>query len=130
MRASRSIFHTLRHAHAGQSRPQSIISQSSENSMSRLFIALVMLSSAGAFAGGSAHGPNHPAGYDPVLIAMGPDPGGHTGARVTPDTTKTDRPAVDAARKEASGSNVENSSAENSGQSSSAKSGTSRKPGN
>ena len=93
--------------------------------MLRLPIALVVLFSAGAFAGGSAH-----AAVDPVLIAMGPDPGGHTGARVTPDTTKTDRPAVDAARKEASGSNVENSSAENSGQSSSAKSGTARKPAN
>ncbi|HVY06793.1 MAG TPA: hypothetical protein VHB46_12520 [Burkholderiales bacterium] len=41
------------------------------------------------------------------LIAMGPDPGGHTGAGVTPDTTRTDRPDVDSARKAASGSKVE-----------------------
>jgi len=40
-------------------------------------------------------------------LAMGPDPGGHTGARVTPETTKTDRPEVDAARKAASGSKTE-----------------------
>lgn len=42
-------------------------------------------------------------------IAMGPDPGGHTGATVTPETTKTDRPNVDAARQSASGSSTENS---------------------
>lgn len=98
--------------------------------MSRLLIALFVLCSAAAFAGGSAHSPDRFAGCDPVWIAMGPDPGGHTGARVTPDTTKTDQPAVDAARKEASGSNVESSSAGNSSQSNSDKSGTSRKPGN
>lgn len=40
-------------------------------------------------------------------IAMGPDPGGHSGATVTPETTKTDRPAVDAARQSASGSKTE-----------------------
>ena len=97
--------------------------------MSRLLITLFLLSSAPAFAGGS-HSPDRFAGFDPVWIAMGPDPGGHTGARVTPDTTKTDQPAVDAVRKEASGSNVEGSSAGNSGQSNSDKSGTSRKPGN
>lgn len=39
--------------------------------------------------------------------AMGPDPGGHTGATVTPETTKTDRPAVDAARQSSSGSSTE-----------------------
>lgn len=42
-------------------------------------------------------------------IAMGPDPGGHSGATVTPETTKTDRPAVDAARQSASGSKTETS---------------------
>lgn len=98
--------------------------------MSRLLITLFVLSSAAAFAGGSAHSPDRFSGFDPVWIAMGPDPGGHTGARVTPDTTKTDQPAVDAARKEASGSNVESSSAGNSGQSNPDKSATSRKPGN
>ena len=47
--------------------------------------------------------------------AMGPDPGGHTGAGVTPETTKTDRAQVDAARQAASGSEVEqNHSAESS----------------
>lgn len=40
--------------------------------------------------------------------AMGPDPGGLTGAGVTPETTKTGRPEVDAARSAASGNKVEN----------------------
>ena len=40
-------------------------------------------------------------------LAMGPDPGGHSGATVTPETTKTDRPAVDAARTSTSGSKTE-----------------------
>jgi hypothetical protein len=42
-------------------------------------------------------------------LAMGPDPGGHTGATVTPETTKSDRPAVDAARQSTSGSRTETS---------------------
>lgn len=41
------------------------------------------------------------------LLAMGPDPGGHTGATVTPETTRTDHPAVDAARKSASANRTE-----------------------
>jgi hypothetical protein len=41
--------------------------------------------------------------------AMGPDPGGHTGATVTPETTRTDRPAVDAARQSTSGGRTETS---------------------
>jgi len=41
---------------------------------------------------------------------MGPDPGGHTGDKVTPETTKTDRPEIDAKRKEASGDRVETNS--------------------
>ncbi|HEX7813116.1 MAG TPA: hypothetical protein VF460_14520 [Burkholderiales bacterium] len=40
-------------------------------------------------------------------VAMGPDPGGHSGATVTPETTKTDSAAVDAARQSASGSKTE-----------------------
>ena len=40
-------------------------------------------------------------------LAMGPDPGGHTGATVTPDSTKTGSPAVDAARQSASGNKTE-----------------------
>ena len=40
-------------------------------------------------------------------LAMGPDPGGHTGATVTPETTKTDSPTVDAARQSASGNKTE-----------------------
>ena len=48
--------------------------------------------------------------YLPLLMAMGPDPGGHTGAGVTPETTKTGRPEVDAARNSASGGKVENNS--------------------
>ena len=42
-----------------------------------------------------------------AALAMGPDPGGHTGATVTPETTRTDRAEVDAARKSASGSKTE-----------------------
>lgn len=43
------------------------------------------------------------------LMTMGPDPGGHTGATVTPETTKTGQPAVDSARAAASGGTTENS---------------------
>ncbi len=46
--------------------------------------------------------------------AMGPDPGGHTGAGVTPETTKTDRAQVDAARQAASGSEVERNAGDSS----------------
>jgi hypothetical protein len=46
-----------------------------------------------------------------AALAMGPDPGGHTGAGVTPETTKTGRPEVDAARGAASGGKVENNAA-------------------
>jgi hypothetical protein len=45
----------------------------------------------------------------PDLLSMGPDPGGHTGATVTPETTKTGQPAVDSAREAASGGKTENS---------------------
>lgn len=45
----------------------------------------------------------------PDLLSMGPDPGGHTGATVTPETTKTGQPAVDSARETASGGRTENS---------------------
>ncbi len=45
--------------------------------------------------------------FAPERLAMGPDPGGHSGATVTPETTKTDSPAVDAARKSSSGSKTE-----------------------
>ena len=45
----------------------------------------------------------------PELLSMGPDPGGHTGATVTPETTKTGQPAVDGARESASGGKTENS---------------------
>lgn len=45
----------------------------------------------------------------PDLLSMGPDPGGHTGATVTPETTKTGQPAVDSARQTASGGKTENS---------------------
>jgi hypothetical protein len=43
----------------------------------------------------------------PEIISMGPDPGGHTGATVTPETTKTGNSAVDSAREARSGSNTE-----------------------
>ena len=45
----------------------------------------------------------------PDLLSMGPDPGGHTGATVTPETTKTGQPAVDGARESASGGKTESS---------------------
>ena len=45
----------------------------------------------------------------PDLLSMGPDPGGHTGATVTPQTTRTDQPAVDSAREASSGANTESS---------------------
>ncbi len=38
---------------------------------------------------------------------MGPDPGGHSGDEVTPQTTKTDRPEIDAKREQASGTRTE-----------------------
>jgi len=64
------------------------------------------------------------------LLAMGPDPGGHTGARVTPETTKTDRPEVDAARKEASGAKTESNAAVPAGQSQTNPKDQSSKPKN
>ena len=45
----------------------------------------------------------------PDLLSMGPDPGGHTGATVTPETSKTGQPAVDSARQSASGGRTESS---------------------
>ncbi len=45
-----------------------------------------------------------------TALAMGPDPGGHTGATVTPETTKTGNAAVDAARQSTSGSKTETNS--------------------
>ena len=45
----------------------------------------------------------------PDLLSMGPDPGGHSGATVTPETTKTGQPVVDSARTTASGGKTENS---------------------
>ena len=45
----------------------------------------------------------------PYLLSMGPDPGGHTGATVTPETTKTGQPAVDSARETTSGGKTESS---------------------
>lgn len=42
-------------------------------------------------------------------LSMGPDPGGHTGATVTPESTKTGQPVVDSARETASGGRTENS---------------------
>ena len=80
-----------------------------------MFKSLIVISmfSAAAFAGtpSDSH-PDQFSGNAPLLIAMGPgpDPGGHTGAGVTPETTKTDRPEVDAARNAASGAKVENNS--------------------
>jgi hypothetical protein len=86
--------------------------------MSKSLIIILSLFSAAASAGmQSGLQSDQFKNHDSVLIAMGPDPGGHTGAGVTPETTKTDRPEVDAARKSASGGNVENNSPANSTQS-------------
>src|SRR5690349_18910729 len=40
-------------------------------------------------------------------IAMGPDPGGHSGATVTPETTKTGNSTVDSVRESRSGGSTE-----------------------
>ena len=70
--------------------------------MSRVLFTMLSLLCTLAYAG------TPPAAQQPTqVLAMGPDPGGHTGAGVTPETTKTDRPAVDAARQSASGGKVE-----------------------
>lgn len=45
----------------------------------------------------------------PYLVSMGPDPGGHTGARVTQETSKTGQPAADSAGTTASGGKTESS---------------------
>ena len=93
--------------------------------MSRSLVILLSLFSFAAFAGM----PTDLRRDDmPTLMAMGPDPGGHTGAGVTPETTKTDRPEVDAARKAASGSKVENNTPADPAQS--VKSGATGKPAN
>ena len=71
--------------------------------MSRLLFMILSMFCAFAHAG-------MPAAMQPnQLLAMGPDPGGHTGAGVTPETTKADRPGVDAARQSASGNKAESS---------------------
>ena len=93
--------------------------------MFKSLIIILSLFSAAAFAGTPSDlQSDQSPGNSPLLIAMGPDPGGHTGAGVTPETTKTDRPGVDAARTAASGGKVENNSPANpaqSGQSGAAK---------
>ena len=79
--------------------------------MFKSLIIILSMFSAAAFAGTPSDLQSDPfPGLTPLLIAMGPDPGGHTGAGVTPETTKTDRPEVDAARNAASGAKVENNS--------------------
>ena len=45
----------------------------------------------------------------PDLLSMGPDPGGHTGATVTPESTKTGQAVVDSARETTSGAKTESS---------------------
>ena len=54
-------------------------------------------------------------------FAMGPDPGGHTGATVTPETTKTGSSTVDSARQSASGNKTETNEPSSSPSQSSAK---------
>ena len=79
--------------------------------MSKSLFIIFSMFSAAAFAGMPSGLQSDPfKSYEPLLLAMGPDPGGHTGAGVTPETTKTGRPEVDAARNSASGGKVENNS--------------------
>jgi hypothetical protein len=56
-------------------------------------------------------------GRAPVHVSMGPDPGGHSGARVTEETTKTGQPSSDAARNRAepNGSNTSGQQSPSSG---------------
>ena len=90
--------------------------------MSRLFLFMLCF----AYAIAKAAGPD--AMPTDHLLAMGPDPGGHTGARVTPETTKTDRPEVDAARKATSGDKTESNPPLPAEQSSANSQGKSSKP--
>ena len=97
--------------------------------MSKLFIIILSMFTAAAFARMPSGLQSEQVNYhEPLLIAMGPDPGGHTGAGVTPQTTKTDRPEVDAARTTASGANVENNAPANPAQAK--QPGTTAKPAN
>ena len=97
--------------------------------MSKLLITIFSMFTAAAFGGmPSGLQSEQLNNHEPLLIAMGPDPGGHTGAGVTPETTKTGRPEVDAARTAASGGNVENNPAANPAQSK--QSGAAAKPAN
>jgi hypothetical protein len=97
--------------------------------MSKSLVIILSMFSAAAFAGLPSGLQSDPfQSYEPLLIAMGPDPGGHTGAGVTPETTKTGSPAVDAAREAASGGKVENNSPANPAQSK--QSGAKPKPAN
>ena len=97
--------------------------------MSKLLIIILLMYAAAAFAGvPSGLQPDQVKNHEPLLMAMGPDPGGHTGAGVTPETTKTGSPGVDAAREAASGGKVENNSPANAAQSK--QSGATAKPVN
>jgi hypothetical protein len=92
-------------------------------------LIIVSMFSAAAFAGTPSDLQSHRFESNaPLLIAMGPDPGGHTGAGVSPETTKTGSPEVDAARKAESGGKVENNSPANPAQSK--QSGAKPKPAN
>ena len=96
--------------------------------MFRLLFIPVYFLCATAFAGAPAFETNTANSDACLLLAMGPDPGGHTGAGVTAETTKTDRPGVDEARKAASGAAVENNPPAN--PASSKQSGATSKPAN
>jgi hypothetical protein len=56
-------------------------------------------------------------GTAPVHVSMGPDPGGHSGEGVTPETTKTGQPNADSARNHAepNGSNTRGQQSPSSG---------------
>ena len=97
--------------------------------MSKSLNTILSMFSAAAFAGTPSGLQSDPfKSCEPLLLAMGPDPGGHTGAGVTPETTKSGSPGVDAARETASGGKVENNSPANPAQS--RQSGATARPAN
>ena len=88
-----------------------------EDAMKVLLIVVAVLLSVFALAGIASQQPasSHDANVTGAtkvadLLSMGPDPGGHTGATVTPETSKTGQPAVDSARQSASGGKTEKNS--------------------
>ena len=96
--------------------------------MSKLLVILSIFSAAAGAGMPSGLQSEQFIHQEPLLLAMGPDPGGHTGAGVTPETTKTGNSAMDAARTAESGAKVENRAPANPAQSN--QSGATTRPAN